>query len=265
MLKIIVAGAAGRMGKTNTKVITDADDAVVIGAVEMKGANVIGKDAGEIAGVGNINVNIGDDIKQIDGAAADAIIDFSSLQALSTNIDYAVENNIAMVCGTTGVGDKEMEIIKKAGQSIAIIWAPNFSVGINLLAKLTRLTARVLDTDFDVEIIEAHHRMKKDAPSGTAKQLLRAVKEEFNTADIVYGREGMVGQRPPRQIGVHAIRGGDIVGEHTVLFAGIGERIELTHKASTRETFSMGALRAARYLMKQKPGVYTMTDVLGLE
>ncbi len=261
MVNIIVTGAAGRMGKTNVSVVNSDKNAKLVGAVDIKGSPFIGMDAGEVSGVGTLGIPIVDDITKIDGKA-DVIIDFSSPLALQSVLDYAVGNKVAVVCGTTGLKDTDFSSLKTASQKTAVVWAPNFSVGINLLTVLSRLTSRVLKQGFDVEIFEAHHRHKKDSPSGTAVKLLNAVKEEYNTEDIVYGRQGITGERPPKQIGVHAIRGGDIVGEHTVLFAGTGERIELTHKASTRETFALGALRAAFFIADKQTGLFSMEDVL---
>ncbi len=258
-MKIIVTGAAGRMGISNIQSIHDDNECELIGAVEYPDSPSIGKDAGLMAGVDEAGVKVLTDIKKCP-ADADAIIDFSSPLALKNHVEFALDTRTALVVGTTGIED--LSILEKASKNIPVIWAPNYSVGVNLLAKLVRISAEVLNDGFDVEIIEAHHRMKKDAPSGTALKLLNVVKDVFHTDDVIYGREGLVGARPAREIAVHAVRGGDIVGDHTVLFAGLGERIELTHKASSRKTFSKGAIRAAKYIVKSGPGFYTMEDVL---
>lgn len=250
------------MGKTNIFTAAQDSECKVVGAVEHPGSGLIGLDAGEVAGFGKIDVAIVDDIKKTP-KDSNVIIDFTTPAALASNIDFALVNKIAMVIGTTGLEDKDMNLIRQAANTIPLICAPNYSIGINLLAKLTKFAAEVLKDGFDAEIIESHHHGKKDSPSGTAMKLVNVLKEAYRTEDVVFGREGIVGERPAKQIGVHAIRGGDIVGDHTVLFAGIGERIELTHRASTRETLSRGAMRAAKYIVAKGKGLYTMDDVLG--
>lgn len=260
-MRVIVIASAGKMGRTNIQVVDADPDSQLVGATEAPGSPFVGKDAGEVAGLEKSGVAIVDSIEKIT-ASADVIIDFSSPKALHAHLKYAVEHKTALVVGTTGLSDSDIASFSEAAKSIPVIWAPNFSVGINLLNKLTELAASVLNEGFDVEIIESHHRMKKDAPSGTALLLLNTLKKAYATEDAVYGREGITGARPSGQIGVHAIRGGDIVGDHTVLFAGIGERIELTHKASTREILAKGAFRAAKFILKKGPGLWTMNDVL---
>jgi 4-hydroxy-tetrahydrodipicolinate reductase len=261
MLNIIVTGAAGRMGRSNIKVISEDKNCKLTGAIEVEGSPFIGKDSGEIAGIGKnyIIISSGESIDN-----CDVIMDFTAPSTVKKHVDIALRHNIALVIGSTGVNEGDMALIKDAGKKIPVIWAPNFSVGINLIAKLTRLAAETLNEGFDAEIVEVHHRMKKDSPSGTAVKLLNVLKEVYKTGDVVYGREGLVGERPDKQIGVFAIRGGDVVGDHTVSFFGIGERVEITHKASSRETLSRGALRAAKYIVKKGAGFYTMEDVLGL-
>ena len=260
-MQIIVTGAAGRMGISNIQSIHDDKDCKLAGAVEYPESPAIGRDAGLLSGVDEAGVKVTGDIRKCP-RNADVIIDFSSPAALKNHVAFALETKTALVVGTTGIED--FSLLEKASGEIPVIWAPNYSVGVNLLAKLVRISAEVLNEGFDVEIIEAHHRMKKDAPSGTALKLLNVVKDVYKTENVIYGREGMVGARPAREIAVHAVRGGDIVGDHTVLFAGLGERIELTHKASSRKTFSKGAIRAAKYIVKSGPGFYTMEDVLEL-
>ncbi len=260
-MRVIVTAAAGKMGRMNVTVVTADPGCEVSGATEISGSPAVGKDAGEVAGLEKLNVPIVDSIDKI-AAASDVIIDFSSAKALEAHIRYAVEHRVALVVGATGLNEGEKQMIKDAGKHIPAIWAPNYSVGIHLLNKLSLMAAKVLGGDFDVEIVESHHRMKKDAPSGTALLLLNTLKDFYHTGDVVHGREGMTGERPAHQIGVHAIRGGDIAGEHTVLFAGIGERIELTHRASTRETFARGALKAAKFIVGKGAGYWTMDDVL---
>jgi 4-hydroxy-tetrahydrodipicolinate reductase len=262
-MNVIVTGAAGRMGKTNIKTAAEDKETQIIGAVETKGNPVIGTDAGLMAGMSPLGIAVVDDIGAVSGKA-DVIIDFTVAASLSAHLEYAVRNKTAVVIGTTGLGDKEFAMIDDAALKIPVIWAPNFSIGVNLIAKLTRIAAEMLNDGFDAEIVEMHHRMKKDAPSGTAIKLLNVVKDVYRTEDIVYGREGIAGERPPRQVGVMALRGGDVVGDHTVIFAGIGERVEISHKVSTRETFARGALRAAKYIYNKKPGRYTIEEVLGI-
>jgi len=263
MLKIAVAGAAGKMGKTNIKVVSEDKECLLVGALEASNSSLLGKDAGEIAGIGNVGISITSDPNNA-FKDCDVIIDFTTPSATTKNIEFATKFKKAIVIGTTGIGEKEKEIIREAGKVIPVIWAPNFSVGINLMTKLIKTAAQVLGNSFDAEIVEIHHRLKKDSPSGTALQLLNVLKEIYNTDNIIYGREGMIGERPANQIGVFAVRGGDVVGEHTVSFYGIGERLEIVHKASSRETFARGALRAAKYIISKGIGLYTMNDVLGL-
>lgn len=197
----------------------------------------------------------------------DAAIEFSSAAALGTLLAACRAQRTPLVIGATGHDDSQREAIADAAEHIAIVFAANFSVGVNALFWLARKTAEILGPEFDLEVIETHHRLKKDAPSGTARRLVEILDEVRHLsyqADTRHGREGLIGARPPGEIGLHAVRGGDVVGEHTVLYAGIGERIELTHRASSRETFAAGALRAAEWLRHREPGLYDMEDVLGL-
>ncbi len=263
MLRIAVTGAAGKMGITVIKVIEGDKELKLAGALEAADSQYIGMDAGIFAGIGNIGIAITGN-PEIYATECDAIIDFSSPKASEKNIEIAVNNKIALVIGTTGLDDKVMNLIREAGKLIPVIWSPNYSIGVNLIAKLTRLAAEILDEGFDVEIVEAHHRLKKDAPSGTAIKLLNILKEVYHTNDVIYGREGITGERPGKQIGMSAIRGGDIVGDHTVNFLGIGERIEITHKLTSRETLARGAVKAAKYIVKNGKGLYKIEDVLGL-
>ncbi len=264
MVKICVVGATGKMGKTNIKVICEDKDSELTGAVEKTGMPFIGMDAGEVAGVGKIGVTIVDSLEKVI-RDCDVVIDFSTVETFESNLNAALKFEKAFVCGTTGLSAELIEKAKKAGEKIPIIWAPNFSVGVTLLNKLIELCARTLDKGFDVEIMEIHHKMKKDAPSGTALKLLNTLKKEYETENVIFGREGLIGERPEKQIGVSTLRGGDVVGEHTVYFLGQGERLELTHKASSRETFSRGALRAAKFILSKGKGFYTMEDVLGFK
>lgn len=262
MVEITIMGAAGRMGRTLIQVISQDPDCRLTGALESASCSLLGQDAGTVAGVGNLNVLLSSDPSNI--TSCDVFIDFTTPEALKSHLEIAVAKGKAFVVGTTGLQQEHFSLLEKASQTIPVLWAPNFSVGITLMASLVRLAAKVLSTGFDVEIIEAHHRLKKDAPSGTAIKLLEVLKEVYQTSDVVYGRSGITGERPQNQIGVHAIRGGDIVGDHTVSFCGIGERLEITHRASSRETFARGAVRAAKFLAGKPAGRYTIEEVLGL-
>ena len=244
MTKIIIIGAKGRMGQ-----------ALVACARQFRQLEVT-------AQIGN-----GDDLAAVIGQG-DVVIDFSHHAVTPSVAALCAKHRKALVIGTTGHSDAEALVIKKLRSKIPIVWASNFSTGVNTLFWLTRKAAEILGPDFDLEVVEMHHRLKKDAPSGTAKSLAEILadvrKLSLNEA-ARHGRAGIVGERQPAEIGVHSIRGGDVVGDHTVIFANVGERVELTHKASSRDTFANGALRAAQWLVKQKPGLYDMQDVLGLK
>lgn len=261
-IKIAVIGASGRMGHELIKAVKEADFELA-GAIDKVH---IGEDSGELAGIGKNNITISESLENII-SQSEVTIDFTSPQATIQNIKVNQKNNIPAVIGTTGLTDEQVEELKQIGKDIPIVFSPNMSVGVNLLFKLTELAGKTLDKGFDVEIIESHHRLKKDSPSGTANKLLdiliKTLKRD-KPKDAKYGREGMVGERTDNEICVHAVRGGDIVGDHTVMFAGTGERIELTHKASSRQTFAKGAVKAAEWVKSQSPGLYSMFDVLGL-
>lgn len=211
-------------------------------------------------------VDVGDDLRSA-LAACDVAVDFSSHAATRALLETAVALRKPVVLGTTGHAAEEKRALLALGSQVPCVWAGNFSVGVNLLFALTRRATAILGADYDTEVIEMHHRFKKDAPSGTAARLLEIILEERKlTADALrHGREGITGERPRGEVGVHALRGGDVVGDHTVLFAALGERVELTHKASDRGIFARGALRAAQWVVSQKAGVYDMQDVLGLK
>jgi 4-hydroxy-tetrahydrodipicolinate reductase len=212
-------------------------------------------------------IDIGDDLSAVI-AGCDAVIDFSSHTATAGVAALCVKHKKALVIGTTGHNDTETFEISKNKNQIPMVWASNYSTGVNTLFWLTRKAAEILGPDFDLEVVEMHHRLKRDAPSGTAKSLAEILAQvrhlQYNEA-ARHGRNGIVGQRTQSEIGVHSIRGGDVVGDHTVIFANTGERVELTHKASSRDTFANGALRAAEWVVNQKPGLYDMQDVLGLK
>ncbi len=263
-LRIAVSGAGGRMGKRVISLVTAEPDLELASACECGGHPDLGRDAGEVAGAGAIGIPITDGI----GGDPQVVIDFSTPQGVVRAAEKAAEIGVPLVTGTTGLGAKERSQLESAAGRVPVLEAPNFSLGINLLLKLVRDVAQALGPGYDVEIIEAHHNRKADAPSGTALAIARAAAAALGRdtkKDLTYGREGKPGPRKPTEIGIHAVRAGDIVGEHTVIFGGRGERIELVHRAHTRDTFVMGALRAARFLVGKPAGRYTMAQVLGLE
>lgn len=267
MSKIVVAGAAGRMGRMIISAARGHDNCSITGAFERPDSPAVGQDAGILAGIGEIGVSVTDDAASaLEGA--DVMIDFTIPEAAAEHAVMCAEAGIGMVIGTTGLDPDQKEVITESSLRVPVVFSPNMSVGVNLTFKVIEEVARILGWDYDVEIVEAHHRMKKDAPSGTAVRMLEILSEirdleKDKTA--VYGRRGMVGPRPSEEIGVHAVRGGDIVGDHTVIFAGPGERIEIVHRAQSRETFARGAVRAALWVSGKEPGMYDMADVLGLK
>ncbi len=266
-VKIIVTGAAGRMGKKIISAISNTPNASLAGALELSNNPNIGKDAGECAGVENMNCMISDSLEKMDLSGC-ILIDFTQAQATIKNLEIISKNGAKAVIGTTGFSSKELEEIKSISKNAPIVLASNMSVGMNLLFKLVKDTAKTLGLDYNVEIIEAHHNLKKDAPSGSAKTLAEYAANglDLNIEETgVYGRQGITGERPKKEIGVHAVRGGDIVGDHTVLFAGPGERLELKHQAHSRDTFASGAVRAALWLSKKEAGLYNMHDVLEIK
>ena len=235
-------------------------------AIEAPGSPLLGSDAGTIAGRAPLGVTV-KTLSDEPLKGVDAIIDFTSINGTLTLLPAAVASSIPLVIGTTGFDKTQMAQIEDAAKSIPVLFSPNMSMGVNLLFKLTEMVSGILDDGYDVEIFEAHHRFKKDAPSGTARKLIEIIKKanpSLVSADEKHGREGMTGERTGNEIGVMAMRGGDIVGEHTVHYAGMGERIELTHKATSRNTFARGAVRGAEFIAGQKPGLYSMFDVLGI-
>ncbi|HKK06325.1 MAG TPA: 4-hydroxy-tetrahydrodipicolinate reductase [Gammaproteobacteria bacterium] len=267
MIKVAITGAAGRMGRTLIEAVHAAEGLAVAAAIERPGSSVIGADAGELAGVGALGVAVGDDL----AAAADAfdvLIDFTRPEVSLANLAVCRQAGRRMVIGTTGFDDGQRAAIEAASADIGIVFAPNMSVGVNLCLKLLDMAARALGDGVDIEVIEAHHRHKVDAPSGTALRMGEVVAAALGR-DLkdcaVYGRQGHTGERDPKTIGFETIRAGDIVGEHTVMFADVGERVEITHKASSRMTFAKGAARAAAWLMQRERGLFDMQDVLGLK
>lgn len=266
MLNIAITGAAGRMGRSLIEACRDQAELRLAVALERADSNAIGQDAGELAGVGRNGVIVGHDLSAA-LAQFDVLIDFTRPEVTLGHLDLCRKAGKRLVIGTTGFDDAGKRKIAAAAKDIAIVFAPNMSVGVNLCFKLLDTAARVLGDEVDIEIVEAHHRHKVDAPSGTALHMGEVVAKALNR-DLkecaVYGRQGATGERARRTIGFETIRAGDIVGDHTVLFAGNGERVEITHKASSRLTFANGALRAARWLAERNHGQFDMQDVLGL-
>ncbi len=267
MIKVAIIGAAGRMGQRLISNVVESDDLVLSGAVEAAESPFLGMDAGDVAGVGSQGVMIVEDLN--DGVInADAVIDFSTGKAVD-HAEIAVSAGCAIVIGTTALTDIERARLAELGaEGGRLVVASNMSVGVNLLFCLCRQAAAILGENYDIEIVEMHHNQKKDAPSGTAVTLAETICEATGRSyktDVVHGRQGMVGARTSKEIGMHAVRGGDVVGDHTVIFATGGERVELTHKASSRDTFAKGALRAVRFLATVAPGFYDMQDVLNLK
>lgn len=262
-LKIAVAGASGRMGRMLVEAIAAAPDAVLAGALDIAGSPSVGLDAGAFSGQ-LTGVAIQSDLAR---GLADArfLIDFTRPEGTLRHLEHCAANGIKAVIGTTGFDEAGKAAIRAAAEKTAIVFAPNMSVGVNVTLKLLEMAARSLAEGYDIEIIEAHHRHKVDAPSGTALKMGEVIAEALGR-DLkqcaVYGREGVTGERDPSTIGFATIRGGDIVGDHTVLFAGAGERIEISHKSSSRATYAHGALRAARFLADKQTGLYDMQDVL---
>ena len=264
--RIAIAGAAGRMGRTLVEAVTRAEGMCLGAATEYPGSSLIGSDAGELAGVGRLDVPVRDDLAKC-LADFDVLIDFTTTGSTMSHLELCRAHGRKIVIGTTGLDDGQKRAIAEAAGDIAVVFAPNMSVGVNLCLKLLDLAARVLGDEVDVEIIEAHHRHKVDAPSGTALRMGEVVAEALGRdlkTCAVYGREGQTGERDRQTIGFETIRAGDIVGEHTVMFAGLGERVEITHKASSRMTFARGAVRAAAWLDGHDRGLFDMQDVLGL-
>lgn len=244
MTRILINGAKGRMGQALLTCAARNPDLAVAGAIDL-----------------------GDDLQSVI-AGCDVVIDFSFHEVTSDVAEACVRHQKALVIGTTGHSADEKARITRAQARIPMVWAANYATGVNTLFWLTRKAAEILGPGYDLEIVEMHHRLKKDAPSGTAvtlAEILAGVRRQQYESAVRHGRAGLVGERTPTEIGMHAVRGGDVVGDHTVIFAAVGERLELTHKASSRETLANGALRAATWVKDQKPGLYTMQDVLGLK
>lgn len=266
MLNIAVTGAAGRMGRALINACHINDDCQLSAAIEHPGNSLVGSDAGDLAGLGRLNVTVVDNLEDVIDSF-DTLIDFTRPESTLKNIELCAQHGKNIVIGTTGFDDAGKQAIHDAAQKTGVVFAPNMSVGVNLCLKLLDMAARVLGDDVDIEVIEAHHRHKVDAPSGTAIRMGEVVANALGrdlAECAVYGRQGITGERDRKTIGFETIRAGDVVGDHTVLFAAEGERVEITHKASSRMTFANGAVRAANWLQQQSAGLYDMQDVLGL-
>ena len=266
IIKVGVIGAGGRMGRMLIEAVQENTQTTLSAAIERQGSSLVGADAGEVAAIGRLEVQIVDDLATVI-SDIDVLIDFSLPDATEQNMQVCAEHGVAMVIGTTGFNEQQEQVLATASEKIAIVYAGNYSTGVNLSLKLLGMAAKAFGNDADVEVIEAHHKHKIDAPSGTAYMMAEAVAEARgqNLKDVaIYGREGQTGERESGTIGIHAIRGGEIIGDHTVMFIADGEVVEITHRARARMTFAAGAVRAATWIIKQKVGQFNMQDVLGL-
>ncbi|KGQ71230.1 4-hydroxy-tetrahydrodipicolinate reductase [Chelonobacter oris] len=265
-LRIAVAGAGGRMGRQLIQAVNNADGVVLGAALERAGSSLVGTDAGELAGVGKLGIQISDNLEAVEDQF-DLLVDFTRPEATLCYIDFCVANHKKMVIGTTGFDDAGKQAIAQAAEKIGIVFASNYSVGVNLVFKLLEKAAKVMGDYCDIEVIEAHHRHKVDAPSGTAlsmgEHIAKTLGRDLKTHGV-FAREGITGERKRDEIGFATIRAGDVVGEHSVWFADEGERVEIAHKASSRMTFANGAVRAAKWLQNKNHGLFDMTDVLDL-
>ena len=266
MIKTLVIGVAGRMGKTIVSCLEDTDGIELSGGTEAPGNPNLGKDIGDLVGIGKKNINVDSDLDKLT-ASCDAIIDFTTPESTMTTLELAAKHNKALVIGTTGLNADQKNAIKEKCSVIRCVFAPNMSIGVNVLFKTVKDLAKTMGDAYDVEIVEAHHKFKKDAPSGTAVRISEIAAEALGRdleTDGVYGRHGMSPGRGPKEIGIHTVRAGDIVGEHRVMFGGMGETLEISHRAQSRDTFARGSIAAAKWVVDQPPGLYDMQDVLGL-
>jgi 4-hydroxy-tetrahydrodipicolinate reductase len=264
-IRFAIAGSGGRMGRMLIEAVLGAPDTELVAALDVPGSSFLGKDAGELVG-SPCGVAVTDDIEAA-LATADCLIDFTRPEGTMRHLESCRRRGVHMVIGTTGMSTEQKLAIQDASRDIPIVFAPNMAVGVNLVFKLLDTAARILNDGYDVEIVEAHHRHKVDAPSGTALRMGEVVAAALGRSleeCAVYGREGHTGERPATQIGFATVRGGDIVGDHTVLFAGTGERVEISHKAASRMPYALGSVRAARFLRGKAKGLFDMQDVLGL-
>jgi 4-hydroxy-tetrahydrodipicolinate reductase len=263
-IKTTVVGAAGRMGGRLIHIIQETPSMKLFRAVDRPDHPLIGKDAGEVVGFGKLGIPLEGVLKE----GGDVIINFTNPQASLQSMEIAHKTGQAIVIGTTGLSSEQLERVKELSKGVRCVFAPNMSVGMNLMFRVVQDVARILGPEYDIEILEAHHHLKKDSPSGTAVKLgeliAKATGRDFGKVGV-YGRKGMVGERTKEEIGMQVIRAGDIVGEHTVLFGGVGERLEIIHRAHSRDNFARGAVRAALWIVNQPNGLYDMQDVLGLK
>lgn len=267
MIKAVVTGAAGRMGGRIISIIGDTEGIELSGALEHSGHDALGKDAGDLAGIGEAGVKITSDLNAL-MADTDVIIDFTFPEVTLKNLEIVKKYHKAAVIGSTGFTADEVSRVMSFANEIPCILAPNMSMGVNVMLKLVAEAAKALGDNFDIEMVETHHRMKKDAPSGTAMKLAEVAAEAVGRklSEVgVFERLGMIGPRTDKEIGVQTLRGGDVVGDHTVYFYGTGERLEITHRATSRDTFASGAVKGALWLAGKEPGLYDMHDVLGLK
>jgi 4-hydroxy-tetrahydrodipicolinate reductase len=267
MIRAIVMGAAGRMGGRIVSLIAETDGIELAGAVERKGHPAIGTDVGEGLGLGRTGIVIGDDLSScID--QGDVVIDFTAHDVSLRNIETAAATGKAIVIGSTGFTADEMKRVRQLAGSVRCLLAPNMSVGVNVMLKVLADVAAILGEDYDVEIVEAHHHMKKDAPSGTALKMAQVIAQSLgrDMEEVgVYSRKGMIGERTKKEIGIQSLRAGDIVGDHTVIFGGMGERLEFIHRSQSRDNLARGAIRAALWVVGRQNGLYDMQDLLGLK
>jgi 4-hydroxy-tetrahydrodipicolinate reductase len=263
-IKAIVIGAAGKMGNRIIHIINETSSIRLYRAIERPDHPSIGKDVGEVIGFGKMNISLEGDFRKDGG---DVIINFTNPKTSIESLEFAKETGSAIVIGTTGLSPEQIEGVKDLSKSVRCVFSPNFSVGMNVMFKIVQEIAQVLGPEYDIEIFEAHHRLKKDSPSGTAVKLgeliAKAIGRDFGKVGV-YGRKGMVGERTREEIGMQVVRAGDIVGDHTVLFGGIGERLEIVHRAHSRDNLARGAVKAALWVVNQPNGLYDMQDVLGL-
>mgnify|MGYP003384276516 FL=1 len=265
-VKVAILGCSGRMGRNLIQAAHEHESIELVGGSVRESSSFAGFDLGELAGIGTIGLITATQLNQL--TEADVFIDFTSIETTLENIDWCKQHNKALVIGTTGFNEQQVQLIEKAGETLPVVLAPNTSVGVNLMFKLLEVTAKAIGDYTDIEIFEAHHRFKKDAPSGTAVKMGQVIADTLGrdlNKCAVYGREGITDERDRETIGFATVRAGDIVGEHTAFFADLGERIEITHKASSRMTFALGAMRAAFWLSNAENGFYDMQDVLGLK
>ena len=266
MINVIVCGGCGKMGFTVARLVHQNEDMKLVGIIESPSHPKKGKDWGIAMGLGETGIIINDNLEEII-QSADQIVEFTNPQVSLEHLRIVSKYKKTMIIGTTGFSSEEIEKINKLAQDIPFLLSPNMSLGVNLLFKLAAETASALNDDYDIEIVEAHHRFKKDAPSGTAKKLAQEIAKAkgVNLDEVaIYGREGIIGERKRGEIGIHSIRGGDITGEHTVMFTALGERLELTHKAHSRDTFAYGTIQAIKFMKGKSAGFYEMKDVLNI-